>query len=69
MMNSTGLTNRKVNSIGSVMPVNADVRMAGMKIAFALFFCSGFAHFNIARPAPVRPNILAMLAHAKTVEM
>ena len=66
---SIGLTKRNVNSSGSVIPVSADVRIAGIKIAFAFVFCSGFAHLSIARPAPVSPNIFAILAHATTVDI
>ena len=40
---SSGETNRKVNSIGSVMPVSMEVIMAGSRIALAIIFFSGFA--------------------------
>lgn len=40
---SSGETNKKVNSIGSVMPVSIEVIIAGSRIAFAIAFFSGFA--------------------------
>ena len=40
---SSGETNKKVNSIGSVMPVSMEVIIAGSRIALAITFFSGFA--------------------------
>ncbi|MNE82223.1 hypothetical protein D3C80_1789300 [compost metagenome] len=40
---SSGEINRKVNSIGSVMPTRIEVVMAGIRIALASIFFSGLA--------------------------
>ena len=53
-----GATNRKVNSIGSVMPVMIAVRAADNSRPPTSFFFSGFAVTYIASAAPGRPKIM-----------
>ncbi|MNC12822.1 hypothetical protein D3C75_605480 [compost metagenome] len=58
--NSSGATNRKENSSGSVTPTSIDVSAAGIRIALAAALRSGFAVIYMARAAAGRPNILLM---------
>ena len=64
--NSSGATNRKENSIGSVTPTSREVNAAGISIAFAAALRSGFAVGYIASAAAGRPNILLMPRASQT---
>ena len=52
--NSSGATNRKENSMGSVTPTSSEVSAAGIRIAFAAALRSGFAVMYIASAAAGR---------------
>ena len=54
----SGATNKNVNSIGSVIPVTAEVKAADNKSPPTTFLFPGFAHY-IARAAPGKPNIIS----------
>ena len=60
MTYNTGATNRKENSIGSVIPVRKEVRAADNSRPATSFLFSGFAVWYIARHAPSRPNIMVI---------
>ena len=55
-----GATNRKENSMGSVMPVSIQVSAAESSRPPAAFFFSGLAQRYMARAAPGRPKIMKM---------
>ena len=55
---NNGATNKKENSIGSVIPVNALVKAAESNKLAVFFFASGFAHWYMAKAAPGKPKII-----------
>ena len=55
---NTGATNKNVNSIGSVIPVNIAVNAADNNNPPATLRFSGLAHLYIAKAAPGKPNII-----------
>ena len=54
-----GATNKKVNSIGSVIPVSIDVKAADRSNPPTIFLFCGFALLYIARAAPGNANIIS----------
>ena len=56
---SSGATNRKVNSNGSVIPVSMEVSAAESNRPPTAFLFSGFAVRYIASAAPGRPKIIS----------